>query len=151
MEYSDQHPWSSRPARDVPDGLILFDGVCNLCSGWVRFVIRRDRAEFFRFLAIQTPTGRALAVRLLIDPDQPETNAVTLDGTVHFKSDAALAVISKLPRWGWTRVLERIPKRWRDTLYDQVAQNRYRVFGRSSTCMVPSPDVKRRFLDSGSL
>ena len=74
-----------------------------------------------------------------------------LDGTVHFKSDAALAVLSKLPRWGWTRVAGLVPKGCRDKLYDRIAQNRYRVFGRSPTCLVPTSDVRWRFLNSGSL
>ncbi len=72
--------WTSTPVQGVASGLILFDGVCVFCSRWVAFVIRRDSAERFRFLPIQSEGGRILAARLGIDPDDPETNAVVLDG-----------------------------------------------------------------------
>src|SRR5882724_3502164 len=88
--------WQSIPAPDVADGLILFDGLCVLCSGWVRFVIERDAAERFRFVPIQSPYGSALASRFAISPENPETNAVVLASRAYFKSDAAIAVLSSL-------------------------------------------------------
>ena len=89
--------WRPVPAPDLPDGLILFDGVCLLCSAWVRFVVRRDPAARFRFVAIQDAAGREMAARLGIDATEPETNAVVLGGRAFFKSDAALAVLGRLP------------------------------------------------------
>ena len=134
------------PSPDLPDGLILFDGVCLLCSAWVRFVVRRDTAARFRFVAIQSAAGREMAARLGIDAAEPETNAVALGGRAFFKSDAALAVLRHLPGWRWTAILRAVPRPLRDWAYDRVARNRYRLFGRTDTCMVPTPDLASRFL-----
>ena len=71
----------------MPDGLVLFDGVCVLCSGWVRFLLERDSDAIFRFTPIQSPYGRALAQRLGIDPETPQTNAVIIGGRAYFKAD----------------------------------------------------------------
>jgi predicted DCC family thiol-disulfide oxidoreductase YuxK len=87
------------------DGVILFDGVCVLCSGWVRFVAQRDVARRFRFTPIESPYGRSLAETLGIDPADPDTNAVILEGRALRRSDAALAVLSALPGWGWVSAL----------------------------------------------
>ena len=138
--------WQPIPDDDVPNDLILFDGVCVLCSGWVNFVIRRDPAARFRFTAIQTPYGRRLAERLGIDQDDPETNVAVMRGRAYFKSDSTLGVLIDLPGWRWTRIAYVVPKRARDFVYDRIARNRYRVFGRRDACLVPTPDVARRFL-----
>jgi predicted DCC family thiol-disulfide oxidoreductase YuxK len=141
-----RHNWHPVPADDVPDNLILFDGVCVLCSGWVDFVIRRDPAARFRFTAIQTPYGRRLAERFGIDRDNPETNAAVMSGCVYFKSDSTLAVLIDLPGWRWTRIAYVLPKRVRDFFYDRIARNRYRLFGRRDSCRVPTPDTVGRFI-----
>jgi predicted DCC family thiol-disulfide oxidoreductase YuxK len=121
--------------RDWPDDdVILYDGVCVLCSGWVRFVTRRDVTRRFRFTPIQSPYGRALARALGIDPDEPDTNAVILDGQALRRSDAALAVVSTLPGWAWVRVLCCVPQPLRDLVYTLIARNRYRIFGRHDVC-----------------
>ena len=138
--------WSSRRAPDEPDGLILFDGVCVFCSRWVRFVIDRDEDRRFRFVAIQSETGRALAVRYGIDADAPQTNAVILQGRIWFKSDAALAVLSELPSTRGLGALRGIPAGLRNPIYDLIAQNRYRIFGRTDACMVPSAEDRARFI-----
>jgi predicted DCC family thiol-disulfide oxidoreductase YuxK len=138
--------WPPVPADDVPDDLILFDGVCVLCSGWVDFVIRRDPPGRFRFAAIQSPYGRRLAERFGIDKDNPETNAVVMAGRAYFKSDSALHVLAELPGWGWTRIAYLVPKPVRDFLYDRIARNRYRLFGRRDTCLVPAPAILNRFV-----
>jgi predicted DCC family thiol-disulfide oxidoreductase YuxK len=138
--------WRPVPAPDLPDGLILFDGVCLLCSAWVRFVVKRDPAARFRFVAIQTAAGRGMAERLGIDAAAPETNAVVLGGRVFFKSDAALAVMRHLPGSRWAAVLRAMPRPLRDWAYDRIARNRYSLFGRTDTCMVPTPDLAARFL-----
>ncbi|GJD50090.1 hypothetical protein OPKNFCMD_2827 [Methylobacterium crusticola] len=138
--------WRPRAVPDLPDGLILYDGVCVLCSGWVRFVIARDRAERWRFVPIQSPYGRDLALRLGIDPETPQTNAVVRDGVAYLKLDAGLAVLEAWPAWAWVRVLRLLPRPVRTWLYDRVARNRYRVFGRHETCGLPPPHLARRFL-----
>ena len=96
--------WMPRTIDDAPDRLILFDGVCVLCSWWVRFVIERDTGARFRFVAIQTPRGSALATRLGVDVANPETNVAIINGRAYFKSDATIRVLAGLPRWSWSRI-----------------------------------------------
>lgn len=138
--------WSPQSAPDEPDGLILFDGVCVFCSRWVRFVIDRDPERRFRFVAIQSEPGRALAARFGINPDAPETNAVVWGGRIFFKSDAALTVLGALKATRPLGGLKVAPRWLRDPAYDLIARNRYRVFGRTETCMVPSADDRSRFI-----
>ncbi|WP_420471365.1 thiol-disulfide oxidoreductase DCC family protein [Brevundimonas sp. FT23042] len=138
--------WSPQPAPDEPDGLILFDGVCVFCSRWVRWVIDHDPDRRFRFLPIQSERGRALAARFGIDPETPQTNAVVLNGRIHFKSDAALMVLGALPGMGVFRGLKLVPRLLRNPVYDLIAGNRYAIFGRTDACMIPSPDDRERFL-----
>jgi len=138
--------WHSVCADDLADRLVLFDGVCVLCSRWVEFVIARDPSGRFRFVAIQTPLGRRLAQRFGIDAENPETNAVVSGGRAYFKLESTLVVLAELPGWRWTRAAYLLPRPARDFLYDRIARNRYRVFGRRATCLVPTPDVVRRFI-----
>lgn len=141
-----QQSWKPREISGVPDGLVLFDGVCVLCSGWVRFLLERDSGEYFRFTPIQSAYGRSLARRLGIDTEAPETNAVFIDGCAYFKFDSVMRALGRLPRWRWVRALAILPRPLRDWCYDRVAQNRYRMFGRTESCMVPTPAITRRFL-----
>jgi predicted DCC family thiol-disulfide oxidoreductase YuxK len=120
--------------------VILFDGVCVLCSRWYRFVTARDTERRFRFVAVQSPEGRALAEKYGVDPDNPETFILVADGKAYVRSDAALRMLAALPRWRWTRVLRAIPTAMRDALYNLVARNRYRWFGRLDACTVPAGD-----------
>jgi predicted DCC family thiol-disulfide oxidoreductase YuxK len=142
--------WDSLPIDGAPDRLILFDGVCVFCSRWARFVIARDSAAQFRFVAVQDPFGQALASRLGISTAFPETNAVILAERAFFKSDAAIAVLSHLPHWSWVRLLAWVPRRLRDGAYDVIARNRYRWFGRTESCLVPTPEMAGRFWRDGA-
>lgn len=126
--------------------MILFDGVCVFCSSWVQFVIARDRAQRFRFSPVQSRYGSGLAARLGISVEDPETNSVVFAGRAYFKSDAALEVLSRLSRWSWARLLKWAPRPIRDALYDWIARRRYRLFGRTETCMVPTPELTARFV-----
>jgi predicted DCC family thiol-disulfide oxidoreductase YuxK len=138
--------WAPRPIERVPDRVILFDGVCVLCSRWARFVIERDPAASFRFVAVQEPFGAGLAGRLGIDVAFPETNAVILAGNAFFKSDAAIEVLSRLPGWSWVRLGRVVPRGLRNAIYDLIARNRYRWFGRTGECLLPTPELARHFL-----
>ena len=138
--------WRPKVIDGVPDGIVVFDGVCILCSGWVNFLIKRDDAGFFRFTPIQSSYGRALAARLAIDPEAPQTNAVILGGCAYFKSDSAIQALARLPRWRWIRVFSVVPRTVRDWFYDRVALNRYQLFGKTESCMVPTPELTRRFI-----
>jgi predicted DCC family thiol-disulfide oxidoreductase YuxK len=129
------------------DDVILYDGVCVFCSRWIRFVAARDHEQRFRFTAIQSDYGTRLAQAFGIEVSDPDTNAVVHGGTAYFKSDAALTVLSNLPRWRWTRALFAVPKPLRDAVYDLVARNRYRIFGKYEECFVPDAAMKARVLE----
>jgi predicted DCC family thiol-disulfide oxidoreductase YuxK len=129
------------------DDVILYDGVCVFCSRWVRFVATRDIERRFRFTPIQSGYGTRLAQAFGIDPENPDTNAVIHGGVAHFKSDAALKVLGALPGWGRVRVLRAVPKPLRDAIYNLVARNRYRIFGKYQTCFVPDAEMRGRVME----
>jgi predicted DCC family thiol-disulfide oxidoreductase YuxK len=129
------------------DDVILYDGVCVFCSRWVRLVASRDKDRRFRFTAIQSDYGCRLAQAFGIDPDDPDTNAVVHRGVAYFKSDAALTVLSNLPGWSWVRVLRYVPKPLRDVVYNLVARNRYRIFGKYETCFIPDASFRARVIE----
>lgn len=138
--------WNPKLAGDLPNGLLLFDGICVFCNDWVNWVLARDDKRQFRFLPLQTEIGRAIAQKIGINPDAPETNAVILDGWVYYKSDAAIAVAKRVSRAGMSRALALLPRPLRDRLYDHVAKNRYRIHGRRDTCRMPTPEIRDRFI-----
>ena len=138
--------WMPRSLDDVPDRLILFDGVCVLCCWWVRFVIERDASARFRFVAIQSTRGSAPATRLAVDVASPETNVATINGHAYFKSDAMILVLSGLPGWSWSRIFLLLLRRARDWAYDRIARNRCRLFGRNESCLVPTSATAARFV-----
>jgi predicted DCC family thiol-disulfide oxidoreductase YuxK len=128
--------------------IVLFDGVCHLCAGVVRFAIARDPEARFRFAPLQSPLGRALLVRHGYDPEAIDA-VVLVDGDgAHDRSTAALRLLAGL-RTPWRRLagpLLWLPRRLRDAGYDWIARHRYRWFGRSEDCLVPTPEVRARFL-----
>jgi predicted DCC family thiol-disulfide oxidoreductase YuxK len=129
------------------DDVILYDGVCIFCSRWIRFIATRDAAKRFRFTPIQSDYGTRLAQAFGIDPADPDTNAVVHGGVAWFKSDAALTVLSLLPGWRWVRVLFAVPKSLRNAVYNLVARNRYRIFGKYDQCFVPDAGMRARVLE----
>lgn len=130
-----------------PDGLWLFDGVCNLCSGSVLTILRLDPAGAIRFTPIQSPYGRMLAAAAGLDPDTPQTFLFFDQGRALGRSDAIVALLARLSApWRWLGAVRFVPRSWRDRAYDWVATNRYRIWGRKDACMVPSPEVRARFL-----
>ena len=135
--------WAPRPVTGIPDGTVLYDGVCVICSAAFRFVAARDPEARFRFTAVQDRLGGRLAAQLGIDVAMAESNAVVIDGIAYMKSDAAIQVLSRLPRYGWARHLVHVPKGLRDWVYDRIARNRYRLFGKTETCLVPGPELRR--------
>jgi predicted DCC family thiol-disulfide oxidoreductase YuxK len=138
---------SPAPAIDPAHPLVLFDGVCNLCAGVVRFVIERDPEARFRFAPLQSELGRALKLRHGLDPDALASFVlIDADGAAT-RSTAVLRILRGLGApWRWLYLLRAIPLPLRDALYGFVAGNRYRWFGRRDTCLVPSPDLRSRFL-----
>ena len=126
--------------------LIYFDGLCNLCDGFVRFVIARDRRARFRFAPLQ---GDTAAARLGGRFGGNELQTVVLEEARRFRvrSDAALAILTGLGGlWRLAGALRIIPRRVRDAIYDQVARKRFAWYGRRDTCRVPTPEEAQRFL-----
>lgn len=131
-----------------PGAVVLFDGVCNLCNGSVNYVIDHDPGGYFRFAAQQGPAGRATMERHGIAPDALQTVILIEGGRVYTGSTAALRIARRLrgpARWLW--VLVAIPAWLRDAVYWWIARNRYRWFGRSETCRMPTPELMGRFID----
>lgn len=130
----------------MPAPIWLYDGVCVLCSGGVRYTLRHERDHAIRFVAIQSREGRELAEAHGIDPDEPDSFLFIENGKALAKSDGVLALVRHLN--GSARLLllgQVLPKRWRDWLYDRVARNRYRLFGKKDSCEIPDPATRHRF------
>jgi predicted DCC family thiol-disulfide oxidoreductase YuxK len=124
----------------------LFDGVCMLCSGAVRYTLRREKAPTIRFVAIQSAEGRALASRHGIDPDEPMSFLFIENGQALAKSDGVLALARHLSGPARLAFIGRLAPRFvRDWLYDRIARNRYKLFGRSETCLRPDASLRDRF------
>ncbi|WP_179379213.1 thiol-disulfide oxidoreductase DCC family protein [Jannaschia marina] len=128
--------------------LIVFDGVCVLCSGFFRLMTRIDRSGRFRFATAQSDLGQALYRDLGLPTDDFETNLVIVDGVIHQRLDAFAAAMRAVG-WPWRAlaVASWLPAMLKDPLYHAIARNRYRLFGRRDHCMVPSPELAARFLD----
>ncbi len=127
--------------------LVLFDGVCNFCSFWVRFLIRRDPAKQFRFAALQSAAGQAGLRRLGLPTDALTTMVVIEGERAYTKSAAALRLARRLGGlWPLLGVFRVVPAPLLDAAYEFVARHRYRWFGQQADCLVPTPDVRERFL-----
>ncbi len=127
---------------------IVFDGTCVLCNGFMKFILRFDRQKNFKFLTAQSDNGQVLYKHHNLDPTDFDTFLVFVDGQLHERLDGVLAIYSKLG-WPWkiagiAHILPRTIKNW---LYVRVAKNRYAIFGQYDECMIPTPDIKARFLD----
>jgi predicted DCC family thiol-disulfide oxidoreductase YuxK len=134
--------------------LVLFDGVCGLCDHLVQFTLQRDQRAVFDFAALQTETGREILRSRGQRPDDLTTflvvaNYQTADRRVLAKSAAALFLLAQLG-WPWklARLFQPLPHIFGDPVYDLVARNRYRVFGRREQCRLPDAAVRRRFIDT---
>jgi predicted DCC family thiol-disulfide oxidoreductase YuxK len=128
--------------------IILFDGVCHLCSATVRFVIRRDPRARCRFLPIQSDRGRELYRANGLDPEHPDTLLVLANGKALKRSDAAIAIGRELGfPWSLASLGLVLPRKLRDTLYDFIAVRRYRWFGKNESCLMPTPEIRSRFVE----
>jgi predicted DCC family thiol-disulfide oxidoreductase YuxK len=128
--------------------LVLFDGVCNLCNGFVQFVVARDPAGRFQFGALQSASARRV-LDLYDTPDPlPDTIVLVEDGRVFTRSTAALRIARRLTfPWPLASAFLAVPRPLRDWIYDLVARHRYRWFGKRDHCMVPAPALRSRFID----
>ena len=127
--------------------LMLFDGMCNFCSGSARFVIDRSRGGALKFAAMQTETGQAWLRHLGLRLDDYDTMALVEGGVAHVKSEAVLRIAAHMDQpWpALAALLRLVPRRVRDWAYDRVAANRFRIAGRRDSCMVPDAETRARF------
>lgn len=127
--------------------LILFDGICNLCNGVVRFLMTRDPHKQLRFAAMQSESGQALLHYYGLPLTDYRSFVLIDQGQIYIKSTGFLRLCRYLRfPWPWLAVLRLIPRRFRDWIYDLVVRHRYRLFGRRSVCMLPGEDLADRFL-----
>ena len=132
--------------------IVLFDGVCHLCSGGVVWLARRDVRRVLRFAPMQSAAAHNRLAAIGVDSDDMSSWLLLEGGRVWRRSAAALRLLPYLPwYWRWLGIAGWLPERVRDGLYDVLARNRYRWFGRRETCFVPRGDLSRQFLgDDGS-
>jgi predicted DCC family thiol-disulfide oxidoreductase YuxK len=127
--------------------IILFDGVCNFCNSSVQFIIKRDPTGYFKFASLQSETGQQLLKKYGVSKEI-DSLIVIEKQSVYIKSSAALQISRKLTGfWSFFSILRVFPPLFRDYLYDLVAKNRYNWFGKSDNCMLPTAEMKKRFLD----
>jgi predicted DCC family thiol-disulfide oxidoreductase YuxK len=134
-------------ARDEA-AIVVFDGVCNLCSRAVSLILRNDADGRARFVPMQSQLGRDLMERNGVDPSDAETFLVIKGARTYTRSDAALEIAKDLGAWRWLRALRVVPRPLRDWAYATVARNRYRWFGKRDACFVPTAEQRARFLDA---
>lgn len=128
--------------------LVLFDGVCNLCNGAVQFIIRRDPGSKFLFASLQSDFGKSQLLKFGLDPRFLHSILVIENNILYERSDAALKIAGQLTGiWHLLTTLRFIPTFIRDGVYNLIASNRYRLFGKQDQCMIPTPDLKARFID----
>ena len=136
--------------EDTPDdaAVVLFDGVCNLCNGFVQFVLPRDPEGNYRFASLQSDVGQSLLAEHDLPTDELESIVLIEDGEAYVKSAAVIRIATGLG--GAYRLLapfRHVPAALRDRVYDFVADHRYQWFGRKDRCMMPSGDTESRFLE----
>ena len=128
--------------------IILFDGVCNLCESSVQFIIKRDKKDIFRFVAIQSELGQKIIKHIGIDISKTDSIILYLPGKAyHYKAEAALLIAKELSGiYSVLGYLGFIPNSIKNTVYDYIAKNRYKWYGKKDACMIPTPELKAKFL-----
>jgi predicted DCC family thiol-disulfide oxidoreductase YuxK len=137
----------SVPAFADDNPVLLFDGECVFCSGWVQFLLKRDLEKRYRFIVAQTPLGEALYRHYGLKTRDYETNLLIDGGRAYNKSDATIRVLEGLGMpWALAGLARVVPRRIADAAYGVVARNRLKIAGRRESCMVPTAEVRERFL-----
>jgi predicted DCC family thiol-disulfide oxidoreductase YuxK len=133
--------------KQLTHSIILFDGVCNLCNGAVNFVIKRDSGNVFKFASLQEKQGTLLLKKHAIDARKLDSIVLIENDSVYTKSSAALRIARKLSKlWPLFFIFIIIPSFIRDGIYDFIAKNRYKWFGKKEQCMIPTPGLREKFL-----
>lgn len=136
------------PPFDHGKGLIVFDHECIFCSSFIRFIFARDTSGRFQFTAAQSPLGQALYRHYGLSTTDFSTNLVIVGGVLHTKMDAVATIMRTLGfPWSLLAVANLLPRRLANAAYDLVAKNRYRIFGRYETCLVPSKELRARVIE----
>jgi predicted DCC family thiol-disulfide oxidoreductase YuxK len=140
--------WKIYFSVDEPvKNIVLFDGICNLCNGLVRFIIKRDRTGKFKFASLQSTIGQQWLMKFGLAKNEFESFVLIRDGKYYVKSDAALSMLVGLGGiWKAFYVFKLLPRPVRDFIYSLIAKSRYRIFGRRDVCMIPTPELQERFL-----
>ena len=142
------NPEGGSSRGELPDHLLFFDGVCNLCNGLVRFIIRHDERERFRFASLQGLPGQRFLQTHGLASGSLDSLVYWRKGKVLTRSSAALNVARDLGGlWSLAYGLIVVPRFIRDAVYDLVARKRYRWFGKRDACMVPTPELRERFVE----
>ncbi|PWA11805.1 thiol-disulfide oxidoreductase [Pueribacillus theae] len=127
--------------------IILFDGVCNLCNHSIQFIIKRDPNAVFKFASLQSDIGKELLKKHGLNEDT-DSFVLIENNKSYIKSSAALRVCRKLKApWNFFVLFFIVPRPVRDFIYDFIAKNRYRWFGKQESCMLPTPEIRKRFIE----
>lgn len=138
---------AQQEAAGKDTAIVLYDGVCNLCSGTIRFIFNRDPAGHFRFGQLQSDLGRRYTTQHGLPPDTQTTIVLIEGGTAYTQSEAFLRIVRRL-RFPWPALacLRLVPRRVRDAVYAWVSRHRYQWFGQKTACELPPPALRSRFL-----
>ena len=129
--------------------IILFDGVCNLCNSAVQFIIKHDKKDVFRFVALKSDLGQEICDYIGVNKKTTDSIILYEPGIAYFyKSEAVFKIASQLSSfYGFLAVFNILPKRINDSIYDYIAENRYKWYGKKKQCMIPTAELKGKFLD----
>ncbi|MEM6644477.1 MAG: DCC1-like thiol-disulfide oxidoreductase family protein [Bacteroidota bacterium] len=134
---------------EISETILFFDGVCNLCNSSVQFVLKRDSSKIFKYASLQSRLAKELLPEHLSDSSEPKSLVLYENQKFYTKSTAALRVAKRLDAlWSMFSIFLVIPVFIRDGVYDFIARNRYRWFGKKDQCMIPKPEYRERFLDT---
>ena len=135
------------PNLDQSHPVILFDGVCNLCSTAVQFIIKRDKKDVFRFASLQSEAAQNILKPFDFPLDELKTIVLVQNGKIYLRSRAVLRIVSQLNgAWKLSALLYIFPSFISDVVYNLISKYRYKLFGKKDSCMIPTPELKARFL-----
>ena len=137
--------------KDLPENkkIILFDGVCNLCDGAIQFIIKHDKKDVFRYASLQSELGKKLVAERGLNPEDIDSIMLIEPGVAYYRKSTAALEISRDLSGGYSLLKNFlfIPEVMRDGIYNFIANHRYNWFGKKEQCMIPTPELKAKFLD----
>ncbi|MEO6177223.1 MAG: DCC1-like thiol-disulfide oxidoreductase family protein [Flavobacterium circumlabens] len=136
--------------KDFPENkkIILFDGVCNLCNGAVQFIIKNDKKDIFRFVALQSELGIEICNHIGVDQNKIDSIILYHPGVAYYYKSSAILEISKdlAGIYSLASFFKIFPEKFRNYIYNYIAKNRYKWYGKKESCMIPTPELKAKFL-----